>query len=348
MDKDKKYCLAISVFILILALPFSNKAYHFDDVGFLYIADQISKDPLRPYSFTVEWGSSAKPGVYLSDTPLISYYISIISWIFGRTEIILHVSYLLFHLMGGLSFYFIAKRFIHNQLYSFLSVLMMLSTSTFLVNAHNLMFDAPILSFVLLSVVLFIYGVDKNSKKFLIAGSIAAGIAYLAKPTALVIIPLLAEYSYIYGKPRYIFYQAIPVLFVVLFALHNYFFESEVILFNYASQLINNKPDLSLLIAHIFSNLSYIGGATVFPMFLLFPFILKRRNWALLAFSALIAFMASAGVYSASPSFISGKYSLFQLSLFLLFTVCSIFFILIVVAENYLNLKSGIIKIGRA
>ena len=198
------------------------------------------------------------------------------------------------------------------------------------------------------ALVLCIYGVDKNSKKFLIAGSIAAGIAYLAKPTALIIIPLLAAYSYIYGKPRYIFYQAIPVIFIALFALHNYLFESEVILFNYASQLINNKPELDLLLAHIFSNLSYIGGATIFPIFLLFPFILKKRNWALLAFSILIALAASIGVYSASPSFISGKYSLFQISLFFLFTACSIFFILLVIAESYPNLKSGIISmLGR-
>ncbi|MDP3765569.1 MAG: hypothetical protein Q8R04_03585, partial [Nanoarchaeota archaeon] len=112
MHKEVKPILFIAIFVLFLALPFSNKAYHIDDTAFIYVADQIAKDPLRPYSFILEWGGhSNELATHLLDTPLVSYYISFISLVFGRSEIILHTSFILFNIIAGISFYFLAKKF---------------------------------------------------------------------------------------------------------------------------------------------------------------------------------------------------------------------------------------------
>ena len=85
MKKHWLNLLIIAAFVATLSLPFSNKAYHMDDTAFLAIADQIAKDPLRPYSFSLEWGQSAKSAAQLLDTPLVPYYIAFVTWLFGRS-----------------------------------------------------------------------------------------------------------------------------------------------------------------------------------------------------------------------------------------------------------------------
>jgi 4-amino-4-deoxy-L-arabinose transferase-like glycosyltransferase len=346
MIKKNIPIVVIILFVLILALPFSNKAYHIDDTAFLYIADQIMKDPLRPYSFSLEWLSDTKSATELFDTPLVSYYIAFISWIFTRSEIILHISFIIFHIITGISFYYIVRKFINNSLISLISTLILLSTPTFIVNSQNLMPDVPMLSLFLLATALFIYGVDREKHVFLFLGSVVAGFAYLTKPNAIVIIPLFLLYCFLSKKSKYMIYQTIPLAFIILFAVHNYVFEGKVLLLSYLPFLTGAKESsFNVLAAYFFSNLSYIGGATLFPLFLLYPFILKKRNLIFLGFSVLITLIVSILLYNVSLNFLSGRYTLLQLSLFFIFTSFSIFFILLVIAENYKNTRLGVLNI---
>lgn len=342
MHEDTKPILLITLYLLILVVPFSNKAYHIDDVAYLYIADQIITDPLRPYSFIVEWGNSAKSAIMLNNPPLIPYYIAFSSLFFARSEMVLHLLYIVFSIAAGISFYLIAKRFIKFPL---IASLLMVSTPTFLVNSNNLMFDVPIMAFFLPSMLLFMYGVDNSSHKHLFAGSIIAGLGYLAKPTGAVVVPLLALYCFIQKKPKYTFYQLIPLAFIALFAVHNYLFDDRIMLLNYSSVLLENKSRLEIRLAYIFSNLSYVGGATIFPLFLLYPFILKKRNLSLLAFCALVATIISTLLYKMSSVFISGQYSALEISLFFLLITISMFFVLLAANENFKNMKCGILDL---
>ena len=341
MKKDTTSFLIIIIFVLTLTLPFSNKAVHMDDTIFIYIADQIANDPLRPYSFHAEWGGYSGPGNRLVDTPLIPYYIALIRWIIGSSEIALHLSFIIFPLVAGLSFYFIAKKFIK---WALISTLIMLATPTFLVNSHNLMLDVPMISLFLLSVALFVYGVDTENKKLLFSGGIVGGFAYMAKPNAIILIPILILYCLIKKKPKYTAYQLIPAMFIILFLLHNYFFDEriflQIFLQDYLPLLIRNKiSSFKILGAYFFSNLSYIGGATIFPLFFLFPFLLRKRNFIFFILSAIISAVISAALYNASSNFVSGNYTLLQILLFFIFITISIFFIILIFAENYSNIK---------
>jgi len=345
MEKEKTNTqianiLIIILFSVVVSLPFVNKAYHVDDTIFLYIADQIANDPLRPYSFSVEWGTQSGPGAYLMDTPLVPYYTALISWIFYRSETILHLSFIIFHIIAGLSFYFIAKKFIEWPLPA---TLILVATPTFLVNSQNLMLDVPMLSLFLLASALFLYGVDKGNHKLLFFGSLTAGFAYLAKPNAIIIIPLLLLYCFLKKKQKYMFYQLIPVMFIILFSLHNYFIDGRLFIKDYIPFLVGKKgSSFNVFTAFIFSNLSYIGGATIFPLFFLYPFLIKKRNFIFISLSIIIAAIVSVVLYQASSNFVSGKYTLFQISLFFVFITSSIFFIILLIAENYNNIKSGI------
>ena len=300
------------------------------------MADQIAQDPLRPYSFVLEWGSHTNTrATHLLDTPLVPYYIALISAIFGRSEAILHSSFILFTLIGSISFYFLARKFVRWPL---TATLVMVSTPTFLVSSHSLMLDAPMASLFLLAAALFVYGLDRNNRLLMLMGSIAAGFAYLAKPNGIFLIPLLSLYCILKRKPRYITYQLIPVLFIVLFSVHNYFFEDMVLIKGYVPFLYGGKEsNLGTLAAYTFSNLSYIGGATLFTLFLFYPFILKKRNWALLAAAGAMSAAVSYLLYGFSADFVSGQYSVLQISLFFLFVCGALCFILVVCVENHKN-----------
>lgn len=334
---DKKSVLIISIFIIALALPFSNKAFHIDDTAFLYVAEQIKKEPFKPYSFALEWGLDSGLASHLLDTPLVSYYIALASLIFGKSEVALHLSFLLFHLIAGVSFYFIANKFIKRPL---IASLVLVSTPTFLVNSHSLMLDVPMLSLFLLAFALFVYGCDIGSRRLLCLGAIAAGFAYLAKPNAIVLIPLLLAYCFLKNKYVYSAYMLIPVAFIALFSVHNYLFEDRIFIAEHFSFLVGAKSSsFSVLAAYIFSNLSYIGGATIFFAFLIYPFLLKKRSMAIFCVSVLISAASSFALYSISSNFASGRYTLAQILLFFIFVSSALFFIMLVLAENFRNAR---------
>ena len=338
MKRDIINILIILLLIFLLEIPFLNKAFHTDDTAFIYMAQQIKIDPWRPYSFVLEWGSHTNElATHLLDTPLVSYYMALISILFGMSEIALHFSFILFHIIAGISVYYLLKRFTKWPLQSSLIVL---STTTFLVSSQSVMLDVPMMSLFVLAIVLFIYGVDRDDSKLVFAGSVAAGFVYLAKPNGIFVIPLMTVYCILSGKRKYIFYQLIPVAFIVLFSLHNYYFEDKILIKEYVPFLYGKKGNsLNVVFAYFFSNLSYIGGATIFPLFFVYPFVKKNKNKYVLASSIIIAAVTSFMLYKLSSNFVSGQYTSLQILLFFVFVMASIFFIFLALIENYPNAK---------
>ena len=110
----EKRLFIVSFLVLMLTLPFLNKAFHFDDVFFIYVARQMVKDPLHPYSFDMEFAFNTAPATRMTDPPLMSGYIGAIILLFGEAEWILHLSYVIFPLIAGISMYYIAKKFTDN------------------------------------------------------------------------------------------------------------------------------------------------------------------------------------------------------------------------------------------
>ncbi len=328
-----KNLILLNFLVLAVTLPFINQAIHIDDTAFVYMARQIQKDPLRPYSFDFEWGSESGKATHLLDTPLVSYYISFLTAVFGEKEIFLHSFFIVFLLICANAFYFLSKRFLKNPVYP---ALLMISAPTIMVMSHTLMLDVPALAFLLLSVLFFLRGIDKNSNKFLILGSLFAGIAYMAKPTSVVAVPLLALYALLNKKFRKLFYLLIPLFIVLLWSLHNYFFEDSIMLLQYLPWIKNIKFSSGKLAAYMFSSLSYIGGATLFFVFLAYPFVRKKKNFFLYSLALLLSVLASATLYLKSSSFASGRYSFSELIMFALFVSSSLFFIAFAVKEAFL------------
>ena len=85
----KIHIVLISILVIGLLLPFSNRAFFIDDVYHFKIAKEIIKNPLRPYDFEGDeisgkmkgWGKGELP--WLVNPPLMHYLLAVAIKIFG-------------------------------------------------------------------------------------------------------------------------------------------------------------------------------------------------------------------------------------------------------------------------
>jgi len=86
----------LAVAVLACLVPFSGKAFNVDDTLFIYIARQITKHPLDPFGFKVNWFLDAIPMAYETrNPPFASYYIAAAASLVGWSERALHLAFLL-------------------------------------------------------------------------------------------------------------------------------------------------------------------------------------------------------------------------------------------------------------
>src|SRR3989338_8273822 len=294
--KDSSNILIIILLVLFLTLPFVNKAVHIDDIVFLYIGEHAAKDPWHPYSFYMEWGSQSGLATHITDPPLVSYYMAIIMKIFGQNETILHLFFVIFPLSAALSMYFISKKFTKNPLFP---TLFLITSVVFVVMSHNLMLDIPFLAFFLLSVAFFIYGIGSDNKAKVIIGVIFCGFAYLTKYTGVIVFPVLALYAILRKKPKYIFYLAIPLIMGLLWNLYTYLIYGiphNLQIFNWLLGSQNSFASQAVIV-RLVTNMTYVGGATIFPLMLLYPFIKEKANRIAYLIILVFSLVASAALY---------------------------------------------------
>jgi 4-amino-4-deoxy-L-arabinose transferase-like glycosyltransferase len=261
--------------------------------------------------------------------------------IFGQNENILHVFFIIFPLASALSMYYISKKFTKRPLFA---ALFLITSVVFVVMSHNLMFDIPFLAFFLLSVAFFVYGVDSNNKLMMILGAVFCGFAYLTKYTGIIVFPVLALYAILRKKPKYILYLAIPAIIGLLWNLYTYLIYGISHNLQIFIWLLSSPNSFSsqAIIVRLITNMTYIGGATIFPLMLLYPFLRERANK--LAYFLIVAFSLVAAIvlYYVSANF-SYRYSTVQLILFAFFFSAGIFVFYLVIRHNF-NMLAELFK----
>ena len=328
LRKEMRDSLIIVFFVLILSVPFINKAFHIDDTAYIYIARQVTKDPLHPYSFNFDWSGKTGLATHISNPPLISYYIAVIMLLFGRAEWVIHLSFLIFPIIAGISMFYIAKKFTNKPL---ASSLLFVTSIAFVVMVHTLMLDIPFIAFFLLSIALFIYGVESNKNCLLILGSIFGGMSYLIKYTGIIIIPILGTYAIVKKRFKVLIYLIIPIFFIILWNLYTFIIygvahNSEILNWLLKSQ---NSFTLQSIIIRLLTNIVYIGGATIFPLMLLYPFLIDNKNKLAYASTLIFASILSIILFFASTTF-KYRYTISQLVLFAFFSSIGLFFLFII------------------
>ncbi len=282
-----------------LLLPFVGKAFHIDDPMFLWTAEQISTAPADFFGFDVNWYGFSQPMYEVNkNPPLVSYYLALVAWIAGWSELALHLGMLLPTLGLSLGIYRLAERFCDKP---FLAAMIALTAPVFLVSATSLMSDVPMLALWCWALVFFIRGIDHDRRRdFIIAGCLM-GLCALAKYFGLALIPL----ALVYGAARkrgpgpWLISIALALGIVVVFDLYTRALYGFDPLFDVAGYAINPNVRFRVTpLQRLATGFFFLGGCTLGSA-LFAPWLWPRRTLAamLLCFSLIAALF----VYAFNP-----------------------------------------------
>lgn len=189
---------------LALLLP---KPLHIDDPFYLAIADQITRDPARPYSFVFNWWGTPQPAYATAlSPPLFSYWLALIVAAFGHSALALHLATWVFLVVASLATYSLARRFTASP--GVATALVMLSPAV--LPSCNVMLDIPALGLALAALAVHIHGEDSDRAGARAAAALLAAAAVLTKYQAGAVCLLMAAYSLLQRRPRALLWQAIP------------------------------------------------------------------------------------------------------------------------------------------
>ena len=173
---------------------FSGKAFTIDDPLFLWLGAHLQTNPFDFFGFSVNWYGVEQPMYEVTrNPPLGGYYLALAAQLFGWGEVALHRAFLLpAALAAGVS-YSLARRFCSRPLEA---AFIGLATPAFLVSSTNVMCDTLMFALFCGSLRCWIEGLDRDRWTWLLAASILACFAFLAKYFALSLVPLFLAYGW--------------------------------------------------------------------------------------------------------------------------------------------------------
>ena len=257
-----------AVVVVLILLPFINKAFHIDDPLFIWTAQQIQKHPLDFYGFSVNWYVDDKPMYDVAkNPPLASYYIAGIASLFGFKEIPLHVGFILPAVAAAIGTFYLARRFCSDPL---AAALIAILNPVFLVSATTLMCDTIMLAFWVWALFFWIRGIETQQHRFLLLAAIFSILCALTKYFGIALIPLAVVYAISYKRRlgRWVFYWLLPIIALALYQWWTFSLYGRGLLsdaFSYAAQ---SPIRASLPLLHkILISLAFTGGCLIPVLF---------------------------------------------------------------------------------
>jgi hypothetical protein len=150
--------LLLALAVLACLLPFSGKAFNVDDTLFVYLAQQITKHPLDPFGFKINW--------------FVSAILPALAAVWGT--------------------YRLAQRFTSSPLLAAAATLL---TPAFLVSANSVMCDTMMTALWLWAIIFWIEGFEPQKPRYLAISALLITLCALTKYFGIALIPLLAAYS---------------------------------------------------------------------------------------------------------------------------------------------------------
>ena len=264
----------ITVFCLV---PFANKAFHIDDPMYIWAAKHIQNNPVDFYGFTVNWESTEMPMAQVNkNPPLVSFYIALVAWLFGFSEIALHLAFLIPAVAVALGTYYLARLFCSQPVVAVLAAVL---TPVFLVSSTNIMSDTMMLAFWVWAMVFWIRGLKKSHWLFLLSAGVLLGICALTKYFGIVLIPLLFVYSL--AKKRkfgyWMLFLLIPVIILTAYQWATHVLYGRGLLLDAASYATEFRwTQGPVLSSKALTGLAFTGGCVITVLFYV-PLLWSRR-----------------------------------------------------------------------
>lgn len=278
----ERQCVFLFIIALFCYMPFVNKAMHMDADMLVHTSRMILIDPVNPplgeygrhmalHDHTKMPSSSAF--YRCGHPPLLPLLIAPIVAIGGAVEWPLHLFLFLFYLISIYAVWYMIGLF-YNAKYRFSLTVLWAVSPALLVNAHNIMWDVAITGFMLLSLLLFLIALRRESAKLMFLSGLVAGIAALTKVNAFPLFLLCPAYLLFKGRSRFLPLWLGPAAFLPLvWAVHNLLVFGKVQFvsigwYSFAPGDIRYRME---------RNLSYFGGALLLPVFWVWLMIARKR-----------------------------------------------------------------------
>jgi 4-amino-4-deoxy-L-arabinose transferase-like glycosyltransferase len=170
------------------------KPVHIDDTVVLHVAENILRDPLRPFAGEFFWLEEPQPlAKVTTNPPLVSYWLAPWIALAGYREWVLHLSFAPFVALLMWGMHRLATRWLGAEWAWWAVGWLMLSPAV--LPGMNLMRDVPALALFVGGLACWVEGLERRQARWLIAGALLGGLAGLAKYTALIWLPLVALYT---------------------------------------------------------------------------------------------------------------------------------------------------------
>jgi hypothetical protein len=189
------------------------KPVHIDDTVVLHVAENILRDPLRPFAGEFFWLETPQPlAKVTTNPPLVSYWLA--PWIVlaGYREWALHLSFAPFIALLMWGMHRLATRWL-GAAWAWWAVGWLMFSPAVL-PGMNLMRDVPALALFVGGLACWVEGLERQQARWLIAGALLGGLAGLAKYTALIWLPLVALYTVqrrAYGALGWLLLALLPI-----------------------------------------------------------------------------------------------------------------------------------------
>ncbi len=324
----------VLAFVLFITVPFASQAFHIDDAIFWDFAKLNLNAPLQQDLPEYRLMGVEIPNWRDTHPPLDQLYMSMVMRVTGSDqELPLHLGFILFPVIVGVSMYFLARRFTRNAL---LATLLLLATPALMAASHTLMGDLPMTAFWLAAAAAYIYGVDRDDGRLLALAGMAALLAVFTGYQSLALLLVLPAYAVLKGKISWknALPLAVPALGFGAYALFSLARYGALPRFTHAKGLSLGS---SSLLMRVEGNLLQLGGASVFPLVMVAIYCLRRRGRLLLI--PIAAGSAAIAAYYVSTS---DLFPAWTAVLFAVFLTAGVMMIASVSGETFVQLVNAV------
>jgi hypothetical protein len=188
---------ALLALALIYTLLNAPKPLLIDDAAYYYYARQITRDPLRPYDFSMFWYQWPHPANQVLAPPVLPYWWAVAYQLFGERPFLWKLWLFPFALLFVVALNALCRRFARGQEMPLL--LLTILSPTFLPSL-NLMLDVPALALSLGGVVLFFRACARRSFPLAVAAGLVAGVGMETKYTAFIAPAVMLLYAVLFRR----------------------------------------------------------------------------------------------------------------------------------------------------
>lgn len=275
------------IFVLLLLWLFLTavnilKPFQMDDGFHLEAAQHILQHPEKPMSGMIRWDFDEPTPMYVANQPpLFFYMIAGVSYLFGFSEVPLHLLISLFSFLALFWFYKCACLISSKKPLLLLSLFALCPA---LIVSQNVMTDVPILSLILGALYYLLLWDKTENNKFILTAIIVLSIAVFIKYTVLPVLAATALIIVVKKKYKPLLFLLIPLILFVLWSVWNYWEFG-------GSHLLSRKSGLrSTLGDRVWTFFTCIGSiATFSPLFL--TYFLKEKTTVFFTVIASVLFI---------------------------------------------------------